>query len=279
MVFINPKAKVTPSDINRMIDDLCNGFALTCICGFGLWATTKELFRRIGMMDERFIGGEFEDNDLTIRIKKFNAAVSWRYEADKYPFTFLHYRPYLRGLSKTTYRMKWHIVNGLYHRTDCIPGEKSLPPKIQNSPREDIAKSWNTWDKSVCVGYSQVFNEADAALFSDKIARSTKFKQKSKLTFERYSNEDLMQITFNCDSQTDIYVVIVNALPVEKEATEYYIDRMIGSNTWHRFEFKEGLYDIRVYHQGKIILNNSFYQFPDKLEYDLGLTITNYETI
>jgi hypothetical protein len=68
MIFINPKAKVQKEDIIKIIDSLCNGYCLSNIMAFGLWGTTKQLFREIGMFDERLIGFGEEDGDITYRM-------------------------------------------------------------------------------------------------------------------------------------------------------------------------------------------------------------------
>jgi len=277
MVFINPKTIVSVEDVNIIINDLCSGFAFSSICSFGFWGTTKELFRQIGMMDERFIGGEWEDNDFGLRIKQLDAAVNWRFDWSKYPFSHLTYKPSIKHISQSTYSMKWHIIDGVYHRTDQILEEKLLPLEIRNNYRENIRNSWNKWNKSVGDRSSTVFNEVDAAIFSNKIAKSNMVKSSARLIFEQ-NDSNKIKITFLCNIPTSVNIVIVNAKPIGKEGTTYYANKQIGSNQYYSFSFFPHEYDIRVFHQGKTILNNMSYRFPKHLEYELGLNICQFQT-
>ena len=276
MIFINPKTIVSAEDISTIINDLCNGFAFSSICSFGFWGATKELFRQIGMMDERFIGGEYEDNDFSLRIKQLDAAVNWRFIVSKYPWSPFTKKPAIRHITNTLFRMKWHIFNDLHYRTDQFPEEKLLPLKIRNNYREDIRKSWKTWDKSLGDNVSHVSRQANAAIFSDKIAKSNLVKGSGKLFFKHHESGQ-MEITFKCNIPTELHIVIVNANPIGEEGTLYFRETELSTNTWYRFPISSGIYDIRVFHQGKMVLNNMQYHFPKNIEYDLGLNICQFQ--
>ena len=54
------------------------------LLALGFWATTKNVFREIGLLDERFLGGEYEDFDFGIRMKlaKLSNALAIRKRGD-----------------------------------------------------------------------------------------------------------------------------------------------------------------------------------------------------
>ena len=142
--------------------------------------------------------------------------------------------------------------------------------------REDIRKSWKTWDKSLGDNISHVFRQANAAIFSDKLAKSNLVKGSGKLFFKQHESGQ-MEITFKCNIPTELHIVIVNANPIGEEGTLYFRQTELSTNTWYRFPISSGIYDIRVFHQGKMVLNNTQYYFPKNIEYDLGLNICQFQ--
>ena len=75
MIFINPKTIICTEDINFIINKLCSGYCFASLFGFAFFGMTKELVRNIGMLDESFLAGEYEDNDYLIRMKLFGKMV------------------------------------------------------------------------------------------------------------------------------------------------------------------------------------------------------------
>ena len=275
MVFINPKTNINRSDVNTLIDDLCNGFAWSSICSFGFWATTKELFRRIGMMDERFIGSEYEDNDFAVRMKQFGKAINWRFELQKYPWR-QPILPQMRGSTATLYPTKWHIVDGVYYRTDQFREEKRLPKIIQDQGRLDIFNSWMDWSDTLSDRVSHVFREAGAAIVSDKIVNTSKIKAITTFRIE-YVNESV-KFVFYSDIPTKLMVTVTNGTPIGEEKLVYDQHIDLESNAWWGNTLKPNTYDIRVFHEGKLVLNNMAY-VPNRnpiLEYSLGLNVTQF---
>jgi len=50
------------------------GFAFVSLCNFRFFAFKKELFRRMGPFDERYVGGGFEDYDFCVRLVEADLA-------------------------------------------------------------------------------------------------------------------------------------------------------------------------------------------------------------
>jgi len=275
MVFINPKTNISRVDVNRLIDDLCNGFAWSSICSFGFWATTKELFRHIGLMDERFIGSEWEDNDFAVRMKQFGKAINWRFELKKYPWS-QPILPQMRGSTATLYPTKWHIVDGVYYRTDQFKEEKRLPKIIKDQGRSDIFNSWMDWNATQSDRVSHVFHEAANAIVSDEIVKTSKIKAITSLRIE-YINGSVKFI-FSSEIPTTLRVTITNGTPIGKERLVYNQNIDLEANTWWGNKMAPATYDIRVFHEGKLVLNNMAY-IPNRnpiLNYNLGLNVTQF---
>jgi GT2 family glycosyltransferase len=88
MIFCNPKTNFTIQDIEFIIGKLSNGYCFASVVSFGFFGFSKELIRHIGMLDERFIGGEWEDNDFAVRLNYFGKASWWDYNYDSYKNTW-----------------------------------------------------------------------------------------------------------------------------------------------------------------------------------------------
>ena len=274
MVFINPKTNINRSDVNTLIDDLCNGFAWSSICSFGFWATTKELFRRIGMMDERFIGSEYEDNDFAFRMKAANLAINWRFELSQYPWK-KPILPQMRGATATLFPTKWYNKDGVYYRTDLFIEEKRLPLHIQSNTREDIHRSWMDWSSTQSDNISHVFHQANEAIISNKIARSRKIKADIKIELTREGG--LLKSVFMCDVPTEIQLTLTNAIPIGEERLVPDENFMLYSNHWYTWgPLEKRGYDLRFFHEGRLILNDTNYRFPESREYIMGINITEF---
>jgi len=276
MIFFNPRTTPTREGINRIINDLCNGFAWSSVCAYGFFGTTKELFRKIGLMDERFIGGNYEDNDFTMRMKQANLAINFRFETDKYPWEepVLHQ---LSGITKTKFKTKWHKTHdGVYYRTDLFKEDKKLPPYILNAPREDISKSWKSWGESEWDGYGKVYPEADEALISNSIIESSATRHNIIIRlFPDGDNNFRFGFDIEDGVETELHMVLTSG-SVGSERRVYDKDFVLDSNFYKSQPLTIGNYDIRFFHNGKLILNNSFYQFPSTRTYELGINLYHF---
>lgn len=64
----------TPSDVNKIIELLNDGFGFVDLYRFAFFGFRKDLINRIGFFDERFIGGGYEDSDFLRRVIESNIA-------------------------------------------------------------------------------------------------------------------------------------------------------------------------------------------------------------
>jgi hypothetical protein len=74
VIFCSHRVRPTPDDVVRLLKLLEDGYGLVGLYRFAFFGLKKELIRRIGFMDEQFIGGWYEDNDFIIRLKEADIA-------------------------------------------------------------------------------------------------------------------------------------------------------------------------------------------------------------
>jgi hypothetical protein len=68
VVIFSDKMMPTANDIQRLVKLVEDGYAFVGLYRFGFFGFKKELFRQIGMMDERYLGGWHEDDDMYLRL-------------------------------------------------------------------------------------------------------------------------------------------------------------------------------------------------------------------
>jgi GT2 family glycosyltransferase len=68
----------------KLLELLDQGYAMVAFYRLAFFGFKKQLLRKIGMFDERFVGGGFEDDDFYIRLKEANLGV---YIAHEIPYT------------------------------------------------------------------------------------------------------------------------------------------------------------------------------------------------
>ena len=74
VVLCSDKVAPTPEHVERMMRYLDEGYAFVGLYYFACFGFPKELVRRIGFFDERFVGGEFEDADYMVRMREADLA-------------------------------------------------------------------------------------------------------------------------------------------------------------------------------------------------------------
>jgi hypothetical protein len=75
VVITSDKCFPSSQTINDMQRLLSHGFGLVCAYRFGCFGVSKVALQKIGLFDERFRGGGFEDADFLIRFWESNVAV------------------------------------------------------------------------------------------------------------------------------------------------------------------------------------------------------------
>ena len=146
MIFINPKTIISTEDINFIIEKLCSGYCFASLFGFAFFGMTKELVRKIGMLDESFLAGEYEDNDYLIRMKLFGKMVYWGQDWSKYRYYKSKCDPN-RGSSLTMFWRKWRWKGDRLISSNASKKTKSISRR-HSKEREDISSSWKGFEES-----------------------------------------------------------------------------------------------------------------------------------
>jgi len=68
VIIVNHKIRATPLDIYKMLHLINKGYGLVCMRNFYFYGFKKDLIRKVGFFDERYIGGGCEDSDLIRRL-------------------------------------------------------------------------------------------------------------------------------------------------------------------------------------------------------------------
>lgn len=75
IVLLSDKVLPSPKDIQKLINLVEHGYALVGLYRLACFGFKKELFRKIGPFDERFVSGGYEDDDFYIRLREANLSV------------------------------------------------------------------------------------------------------------------------------------------------------------------------------------------------------------
>ena len=103
VIIMSDKMRPIDHNIYKTIELLNHGYAFVGMYRFGFFGFKKELFRKIGPLDERYIGGCFEDDDFYIRMREANLALYLSQEV-KYIKTSSSWN---HSLSKEHFYKKW----------------------------------------------------------------------------------------------------------------------------------------------------------------------------
>lgn len=80
VIIISDKVRGKPEDIVRMLGLINSGYGMVCLSIFCFFGFKKDLIRKIGWMDERYLAGGWEDADYLRRMKEAN--IGFYYEKE-----------------------------------------------------------------------------------------------------------------------------------------------------------------------------------------------------
>jgi GT2 family glycosyltransferase len=101
VILMSDKVMPTNEDVDRLLKLLNQGYAMVAFYRLAFFGFKKQLLRNIGMFDERFVGGGFEDDDFYIRLKEADLGVYITHEI-----------PYTKSSSGWNYSLaQGHFVN------------------------------------------------------------------------------------------------------------------------------------------------------------------------
>ena len=86
IIICNDKARPTPEAVEKILTMLTDGWGLVALYRFGFFGFNKDLIRKIGFFDERYVGGGYEDCDFVRRLKEANIGY---YESEEIDYVYL----------------------------------------------------------------------------------------------------------------------------------------------------------------------------------------------
>ena len=271
MIFINPKIDIDVKEIEFIIRNLCNGYCFSAIQSFGLFGSTKELFRQIGMFDERFIFGEWEDVDFLCRLSIFNKAIIHTVDTQAFGKPQSTRSP-LRGISKTKWENKY-ITDPLSERPLYLNPDHNKPKQISKRHKNSnkiISDSW--LDKSLTVTqsgrwlggekYKQMIYDGKMGCYESMLGISNKHKEKivlDNITLIIKYNINDNKIIVECLSNQETRLLCHILTPYPER--HLIIGDFVRFNTWKSFplddyHIKNGV-EIRIFHDDLLYYINT----------------------
>ena len=107
-ILLNDKTQPEEAHIVKILNLLNLGYGLAGL-NFHLFGLSKELFRKIGHWDERFIPGEYEDCDFLIRMHEAN--IGWYHVTEVKDYVNIASSFSGSDLSKKWFFKKWGLEN------------------------------------------------------------------------------------------------------------------------------------------------------------------------
>lgn len=150
VIFCSHRVRPSISDVEKILSLLSMGYGLVGLYRLALFGLNKELIRRIGMMDEDFIGGCYEDNDFVLRLKEANIAY---YESESVEYHSGN-STWDGSMSGQIFDAKWHISNNCIVRLSQEKSNNGYPYDLGiNEQLKDIETSklflpWSKCDNS-----------------------------------------------------------------------------------------------------------------------------------
>jgi hypothetical protein len=250
MVFCNPKTIFNEKDILKIIDKLSNGFCFASIVNFGLFGITKELIRRIGMLDETLLFGEYEDQDFALRLNLLGKAVWWEYDYDKYSFNFSNHINN-RSISSSVFYTKYlntpnsniYLLGKNYLEHKKINKQHSnFNPEIYNSWLSKEHSFSNCVFGDLSINSTIILDERDEfeklVDFEINLIREDKYYK-----FEFLTNEDIL--------------LVVTITKSFDDGRDLIMTNRLTPNTWYSNYIEHDSVEVRLFIQGTQLYTNT----------------------
>jgi hypothetical protein len=148
VILINDRTHPTVQEVEKMLYLLENGMSCVFLYNVGFMGFAKELIRKIGWWDERFLQGGWEDRDWVWRLYMADLAL---YESQESTYDNTWKSPLnVPGCNLSTpYWLKKYIENDQYfvkHISEEIYQHWDL---FIGDERLDISNTWLKWNNSI----------------------------------------------------------------------------------------------------------------------------------
>ena len=147
---MSDKVLPTQSDITKVVSLVEQGYGLVGLYRFGFFGFKKQLMRQIGMMDERYVGGGYEDDDMYIRLKEANISMYITEEVEyKKSVSSWNYR-----LSRNHFMNKWVDTKSPIYSPTAKLSAVNIKRKIKEEQLnynlgKEVPTEFLSWDHTV----------------------------------------------------------------------------------------------------------------------------------
>ena len=245
MIFINPKTIICTDDIEFIVNKLCSGYCFASLFGFAFFGMTKELVRNIGMLDESFLAGEYEDNDYLIRMKLFGKMVYWGQDWSKYDYYKSKCDPN-RGSSLTMFWRKWRFKNDVLISSNTSNKVKYISKRHSKS-RDDISTSWKTFEES--YGDGEIWSMLQKCEIIESSLSEHLVEADLKINID-FKDEFFIEMLSEVETAISYFLVTKN----DGDSGRFPINmNLVYSNHWRTLPISENEIELRLYHDGNLI--------------------------
>jgi len=146
IIICNDKIRAKPENIDKIIILLNQGFGIVGLNRFYFFGFKKDFIRKIGFFDERFIKGEYEDNDIIVRAKEANIA---HYMVEEISCTYMIPTLWNSEIARKHFFEKWEFNLPVYITRMMLEEDYSYKYNIGEYQKTNFL----SFDKSVMCKY------------------------------------------------------------------------------------------------------------------------------
>lgn len=248
MIFCNPKTHFNEEDVEFIIEKLSNGYCFASVVSFGFFGFSKELIRHIGMLDERFIGGEWEDNDFAVRLNYFGKASWWDYEYGKYENNWSK-SGNLKHITSSIFNQKYKVIDNQI----LINKQFFIHKKISKRYRKFNNEIYNSWlDRTYNSGNCEISKYLTQ--YDVQVNDENKKEVVSEFNLLLNRNNNNYKVSLISDVNIKLYITVLSDL---NDGRKLLWLENIDSNTWKTFQiFYDKSVEIRIFVDDNQIYNN-----------------------
>ena len=227
MIFCNPKTKFTLTDVEFILNKLSNGYCFASVVSFAFFGFSKELIRKIGMLDERFLNGEWEDDDFAIRLKHFGKAVWWEYDTTKYESNWST-SGNLKHITLSIFNQKYKIVDN----TILIDNNFFSHKKISKRHRKSNSEIYNSWlSEDNNDGTGKMINYLKN--YTTKLVNYKLIEEIVNFNFKLKRDNNFFRLELLTDKKITVYIVFLKTIDDNRK---FLWTENISNNSWSEFE-------------------------------------------
>jgi len=141
VIICADKAYPSAAQVELMVKRIEAGYGLVAMYRFAFFGFKKELIRKIGWFDERFVKGCWEDNDISLRLREADIAY---YESQEVPYQSMPCSWNTWSEAERHYHAKWHCVQYTGYREFQRQLDEEKYPYFIGAPVSTFFMPWKS---------------------------------------------------------------------------------------------------------------------------------------